>query len=136
MINFLFLRVWASLKFYSVFRSSCIVSCGCEVVGAFDGCEAVDEAPDGGPKALNGPLGGFAQERFELGEGILNRVEIGRVRREIKQACTRRLDQGSHSRSLVARQVVQDHDITRPQGGDENLLNIGLERRAVDRAVE
>src|SRR3954471_9278002 len=129
-------RISSAPGFYSVFRSSCIVSCGCEVVGAFDGCEDVDEAPDGGPKALNGPLGGFAQERFELGEGILNRVEIRAVGREIKQACTRRLDQGSHSRSLVARQVVQDHDITRPQGGDENLLNIGLERRAVDRAVE
>src|SRR3954452_5848229 len=95
-------RGWCLLS-YSVFRSSCIVSCGCEVVGAFDGCEDVDEAPDGGPKALNGPLGGFAQERFELGEGILNRVEIRAVGREIKQACPRRLDQGSHSRSLVAR---------------------------------
>ena len=32
--------------------------------------------------------------------------------------------------------MVPDHDVTRPQGGDEDLLNIGLERRAVDRAVQ
>ena len=39
---------------------------------AFDGCEDVDEAADGGPKALEGAFGGFAQERFQFGEGILN----------------------------------------------------------------
>ena len=63
---------------YSIFRSGCVVSCGCEVVGAFGGCEDLDEAPNGGPEALKGALGGFAQERFEerfeLGEGILDRV--------------------------------------------------------------
>src|SRR3712207_7768174 len=46
-------------------------------------------------------------------------VEVGTVGREVEQACTRCLDQGSHACPLVARQVVQDHDIARPQGGDE-----------------
>src|SRR6185503_3016698 len=82
---------------YSVFRSSCIVSCGSEVVGAFGGREDVDEVPNGGPKALDGALRGFAQERFELGEGILDRVEIRAVGRQVEQACPRRLDQGSHA---------------------------------------
>src|SRR3954454_17639324 len=82
---------------YSVFRSSCIVSCGSEVVGAFGGREDVDEAADGGPKALDGAFGGLAQECFQFGEGVLDGVEIGRVRREVEQACTRRLDQGSHA---------------------------------------
>src|SRR3954464_7242748 len=45
---------------YSVFRSSCIVSCGSEIVGAFGGREDVDEVPDGGPKALDGAFGGLA----------------------------------------------------------------------------
>src|SRR4051812_2155909 len=121
---------------YSVFRSSCIVSCGSEVVGAFGGREDVDEAADGGPKALDGAFGGLAQECFQFGEGVLDGVEIGRVRREVEQACTRRLDQGSHACPLVARQVVQDHDVAWPQCRDEDLLNIGLEGRAVDRAVQ
>src|SRR5689334_9172423 len=95
---------------YSTFRSSCIVSCGSEVVGAFGGREDVDEAPDGGPKALDGSLRGFAQQCFQFGEGVLDRVKIRAVRREIEQACARRLDQGSHACPLVAGQVVQDHD--------------------------
>src|SRR4051794_5302467 len=99
---------------YSVFRSSCIVSCGSEVVGAFGGREDVDEAADGGPKALDGAFGGLAQECFQFGEGVLDGVEIGRVRREVEQACTRRLDQGSHACPLVARQVVQDHQLAPP----------------------
>src|SRR5215210_441232 len=77
---------------YSVFRSSCIVSCGCEVVGALGGREDVDEAPDNGPKALNGAHGRFAQERLELGEGILNRVEIRAVGRQVEELRARRLD--------------------------------------------
>src|SRR3954469_9646278 len=101
---------------YSIFRSGCIVASGLEVVGAFDGCEGIEQRSDGGPEAFDRPLGGFAQECFELGEGILNRVEIRAVGREVEQACPRRLDQGPHPRSLVAGQVVQDHDVARPQG--------------------
>src|SRR3954452_7816540 len=63
-------RLRCGLTRYSVFRSSCIVSCGSEVVGAFGGRKDVDEAPDGGPKALDGAFGGFAQERFESGHRL------------------------------------------------------------------
>src|SRR6185369_5440278 len=64
---------------YSVFRSSCIVSCGLEVVGAFGGREDVDEAPDGGPKAVDGALRGFPEQSFEFSKGVLDRVEIRAV---------------------------------------------------------
>src|SRR5437870_2042648 len=67
-----------SLRNYSIFRSGCIVASGLEVVGAFDGCEGIEQRANGGPEAFDRPLGGFAQECFELGEGILDRIEIGR----------------------------------------------------------
>src|SRR3954453_15034478 len=129
-------RVIWEMRAQSVFRSSCIVSCGFEVVGAFGGCEDVDKAPDGGPKALNRTLGRLAQERLQLGEGLLDRVEVRAVRRQVEELCARRLDQGSHPWPLVAGQVVQDHDIARPKLRHEDLLDIGLERRAVDRPIE
>src|SRR3954454_293426 len=124
------------LAAYSVFRSGCIIPCSSEGVGAFAGCEGVEQGSDGRPQPLDRAFGGLAQERLQLSEGVLDRVEIGRVRREVEQACPRRLDQGSHAGPPVTGQVVQDHDIARPQGGDEDLLNIGLERCAVDRAVQ
>ena len=80
------------LNTYSVFRSGCLVSCGCEVVGAFGGCEDVDEAPEGGPKALNRTFGGFPEQSFEFGERVLDGVEVGRVRRKIEQARASPLD--------------------------------------------
>jgi|tagenome__1003787_1003787.scaffolds.fasta_scaffold9075685_1 hypothetical protein len=50
-----------------------MVASGLEVVGAFNGCEGVDETAERGPEALDRALGGFAQERPQLG----NRVLIG-----------------------------------------------------------
>src|SRR4051812_26981777 len=111
---------------YSVFRSSCIVSCGSEVVGAFGGCEDLDEAPDGGPKALNGPLGGFAKQSFEFCKRVLDGVEVGRVGRKIEQPRTGRLDHLPDPRALVAGQVVQDHDVARPPGATHETLSLRL----------
>src|SRR5215208_6390965 len=82
---------------YSVFRSGCIVSCGCEVVCAFGRGEGLDETADSGPEAFDRPLGRLAQERLQLGEGVLDRVEVGRVRRQVEQACAHCLDQRPHS---------------------------------------
>ena len=36
----------------------------------------VDEFADRDPKALDGPLGGIAQECFQLGEGVLYGIEV------------------------------------------------------------
>src|SRR4051812_50109264 len=97
---------------YSVFRSSCIVSCGSEVVGAFGGREDVDEVADGGPKALDGAFGGLAQECFQFGEGVLDGVEIGRVRREGEEGCAPRPGHGWHGWPPLA-----------PQGGPGTALS-------------
>jgi len=38
--------------------------------------EGVEETADGGPKAVYCALGGLSEERLELGEGVLDRVEV------------------------------------------------------------
>jgi hypothetical protein len=50
---------------------------GAEVVGTLGRTEEVDEAADGGPESVDGPLGGLARKRLEFGEGVLNRVQVG-----------------------------------------------------------
>src|SRR6516162_1795629 len=51
-----------------------------EVVGAFLGFEAVEECADAAPGGLGGARIGFAQQGLELGEDLLDRVEVGRIK--------------------------------------------------------
>jgi hypothetical protein len=85
----------------------------------------VDGAPRGG-----------AQQGLELGEDLLDRVEIRTVGRQVDEACALRLDGLAHTGDLVRLEVVHHHDIAWAQGRRERLLDIGKEARAVDRAVE
>ena len=48
-----------------------------EVVGAFGGGEGVESVADGVPEAVDGAGCGGAQQRLELGEGLLDRVQVG-----------------------------------------------------------
>ena len=77
-----------------------------------------------------------AQKRFQLRERHFDRIEVGTVRREKSQpsagAFNRRLD----FRLFVRRQVIEDDDIARAQGGNEDLLDVREERGIIDRAVE
>lgn len=117
-------------------RSGCIVSCGFEVVGAFAWCEGSDEAAHDGPEAIDGALGGLAQEGLQLGEGVFDRVEVGAVRRQIQKARADRFDHGAHLGSFVAGEVVHDDDIAWLERRDEDAGDVGLEGVAIDRSVE
>ena len=71
-----------------------------------------------------------------LGEGVLDGVEVGAVGRQQTQAGAGRLDQGLDLRPLVCRQVVHDDDVVGSQFGDEHVLDVGLEARSIDGAVQ
>ena len=55
------------------------VSCVFEVVGAFLRGEGRQRLADGGADVVVGARLGLAQEVFELGEDLLDRVEVGGV---------------------------------------------------------
>ncbi len=67
-------------------RSCRIVSCGGEVIFAFIWLEEIDDAPDGGPEAVDGSLGGFAQMSFHSGECVFDRIEVGTVAKRLADA--------------------------------------------------
>jgi len=58
------------------------------LLGANRACDLADAAA----KPVYGSLCGFAQMRFDFTEAILDRVEIGRVLRQITQRCTGRFN--------------------------------------------
>ena len=56
-----------------------VIACFSEVVATFLRGERIEDLPDGVADGLDGSLGLLAQEMFELGEELFDRVEVGRV---------------------------------------------------------
>jgi hypothetical protein len=79
---------------------------------------------------------GGGQQVLELGEDLLDRVEVGRVGREEDELCAGRTDRLADGGAFAAGVVVEDDDVARREGGSEELLDRGQEAHAVDRLVE
>src|ERR1700687_1262407 len=103
------------------------VSCILEIVGTFVWREGWEQLADGRANGFNGACGGLAQQVLELGEDLLDRVEVGRVFRQEDQFGTHRADQPAHGLAFVAAKIVPDEDCSAPQGGEENSLTVSLE---------
>ena len=84
----------------------------------------------------DGPGGDFFEAGLELGEGVLNRIEIGTIRRKKAQNCACCLDGAANGITFVGRQVVHDDDVAGLEHRREELFGIGQKGVAVDRPVE
>ena len=78
----------------------------------------------------------FAHEVFELGEDLLDGVQIGAVRWQEQQSSADAADCATNGRPLVAGEIVHDHDIARRERRDEALLDIIKEAVAVDGLIQ
>src|SRR5262245_49441022 len=74
-----------------------------------------------------------AEKHLELGNALLNRSKVGRVRGQILHAGPRRCDQADDPRTIVERAISQQHDVVSAQVCREPMLHIQLEDCAVDR---
>ena len=83
-----------------------------------------------------GALGGLAHKVFELGEHLLDRVQIRRVGRQEEELGADRSQGGAYGSTLVAAEVVHDDDVSVLECRDEALLDVGKEAAAIDRSVE
>lgn len=72
----------------------------------------------------------------ELGEGVLDRVEVGTIGRKIQERSAGRLDQLAYAWPFVAGEIVHDDDGAIWKLRDQHLFDIGLEGIAVDGAIE
>ena len=77
-----------------------------------------------------------AQVRLHLAEGVFDRAEVGRVRRQEEQAAAARLDQGPRRRGLVDGEVVEDDDLAGAEGRGQEFAHVGDEGRTVERPGE
>src|ERR1700726_4976401 len=107
-----------------------------EISLAFFGGEIIKERTDLAPGRLNGALCGLAQRVLELGEDLLNGVEIRAVRREEEEPCAGGSDHIANCLAFVRAEIVEDHDIPRLQSCDQYFFDIKTEALGVDRAIE
>ena len=71
-----------------------------EIICAFLWAESWDEGADFVLETANGSLGGLAQKDFEFGKGRLDRIEVGRIARQVTQPRTRGSDSFAHTSHL------------------------------------
>ena len=107
-----------------------------KIVGAFFWRESVEDLADAVPEVVDGSFGGLSQQGLEFGEGQLDRIEIGRIRRQEHQRRAALFDEVSNGFALVGRQVVHDHDVALRQGRPQDLIDVSDEGVPVHRPVE
>ncbi len=96
----------------------------------------VEEGSDPLPTGIDGSLFGLSEQGFELGEDLLDRVQVGRVRRQEEELGASAADRSTNGDALMAAQVVHDDDVARAERRHQELLDISEEGLAVDGAVE
>jgi len=73
---------------------------------------------------------------FELCEGHLDRVQIGRVWRQVEQFGSSRLNDVAHIFVFMGRQIVHHDDVAGFERGHETLFEIGTEDHPVHRLID
>src|ERR1700736_1952195 len=78
-----------------------------EISLAFFGREMIKERTDLAPGRLDGALCGLAQQVLELGEDLLNGVEIRAVRREEEEPCAGGSDHIANCLAFVRAEICR-----------------------------
>ena len=81
-------------------------------------------------------LGGLAEQGFELGEDLLDRIEVGTVGRQEEELGAGGADGAAHGWPLWLPRLSMMTMSPGSRVGHQELLDIGEEACAVDRAVD
>ena len=98
--------------------------------------DAGEEFCDGLVKRLCCSCFGVSQELFEFGPGLLDGIEVGRVRGQIEYFRADGLDPLANASNLMRAQVVHDDDIAGLQRGAEDVVEVGQEDLGVGRSLD
>ncbi len=104
------------------------VSCVFEVCGAFGGRVLGEDFAAGVGDGFVGSRPGLSEQGLELGEDLLNGVEVGGVFWQEHKAGSDIPDRLAHRLSLVRAEIVEDHDVARHERRDKELFDIGGKR--------
>jgi hypothetical protein len=96
----------------------------------------MEQGADASPSGFDGSLGRLAKQGLELGEDLLDWIEVRTVGRQEEQPGADSADGSAHGFALVAAEIVHNDDVARLERWYEELLDIGFEAFAVDGPIE
>lgn len=96
----------------------------------------MQEYADALPSCFDGSLGGLSQQRFELGEDLLDWIEIWTVGRQEEELGAGGTDGAANGFCFMAAKIVDDDDVARLERWDENLFDVSQEAFAIDWPVD
>lgn len=88
------------------------------------------------PCRFVGPLFGLSHEMLELGEELLDGVEVWAIRRQEEKMCAFAADRLARGPAFVRAEIVEDDDVALFEGRGEYLFDVGGEQDPVDRSVD
>jgi hypothetical protein len=112
------------------------VSCVLEVCGAFGGRVLGEDFAAGVADGFGASRPDLSEQGLELGEDLLDGVEVGGVFRQEQETGSDVPDRLPHRLSFVGAEIVEDDDVARLQRRREKLIDISAETLAVDGSVE
>jgi hypothetical protein len=96
----------------------------------------LEQAADAAPNTFRGALLGLAKQDSQLCEDLLDRIEVGAVRRQEDEPRVDGADSPADRSPFVGAEIVHHHDIAGLQCRHQHLLDISAEALAVDRPID
>jgi len=113
------------------FRSYLNIAGVTQEVPAFLWRESLHDAPDSAQQARDGVLGGLTEMRLQFAKGHLDRIEVGRIGRQIKQCRSRCLYCLPDAGDLVDRQIVHHDNVAALDGRNKALFHISKKQGSI-----
>jgi len=107
-----------------------------DVVGTFGSGEGHEGSGNGLDERGDGSGSGFSQDGFELGDRLLDRIEVRAVSRQITHSCACGFNGLANADDFVAGEIVEDDHVTWLKSWREHLLDIGAKALAIHWPVE
>jgi len=98
--------------------------------------EGAGNQADSATESFDCSLGGFTQLRFHFAEALFDRIEVGRILRQVSQMRADSFDCLPHASDLVRRKIVHDDGIAAIEGRGQTLLNICDEGQPVHWSID
>lgn len=98
------------------------------------GCDGFQGFSDRGKERALRAGGEAAEVAFDFGPHLLDRIEVGRVGRQVPSFRPDRFDGLDHAIGFVAGEIVHHNDVAWAKNGNQEVINESLKNQSVGRA--